>query len=131
MVNEISKGLKILFILEFIVGYIYGITYLFFTEWYIEFVAWPFDDPIVGRMLGVSLMTYGTTSLIAYLRKNWDTAKLAVELQIFWHILALFVVIGGGIILDLMVDIWIFIVILSPFLVAFLYFYFKELIKKS
>ena len=131
MVNEISKGLKILFILEFIVGYIYGITYLFFTEWYIEFVAWPFDDPIVGRMLGVSLMTYGTTSLIAYLRKNWDTAKLAVELQIFWHILALFVVIGGGIILDLMEDTWIFIVILSPFLVAFLYFYFKELRRKS
>jgi len=131
MVNEISKGLKILFILEFIVGYIYGITYLFFTEWYIEFVAWPFDDPIVGRMLGVSLMTFGTTSLIAYLRKNWDTAKLAVELQIFWHILALFVVIGGAIILDLMEDMWIFIVILSPFLVAFLYFYFKELIKKS
>ncbi|TKJ19091.1 MAG: hypothetical protein CEE42_15900, partial [Promethearchaeota archaeon Loki_b31] len=127
MVNEISKGLKILFILEFIVGYIYGITYLFFTEWYIEFVAWPFDDPIVGRMLGVSLMTYGSTSLIAYLRKNWDTAKLAVELQIFWHILALFVVIGGGIILDLVEDTWIFIVILSPFLVAFLYFYFKEL----
>lgn len=131
MVNEISKGLKILFILEFIVANIYGITYLFFTEWYIEFVAWPYDDPIVGRMLGVSLMTFGITSLIAYLRKNWDTAKLAVELQIFWHILALFVVIGGGIILDLMEDIWIFIVILSPFLVAFLYFYFKELIKKS
>lgn len=131
MGNEISKGLKILFILEFIVGYIYGITYLFFTEWYIEFVAWPFDDPIVGRMLGVSLMTFGITSLIAYLRKNWDTAKLAAELQIFWHILALFVVIGGGIILDLMADMWIFIVILSPFLVAFLYFYFKELRRKS
>jgi len=131
MVDEISKGLRILFILEFIVANIYGITYLFFTEWYIEFVAWPFDDPIVGRMLGVSLMTYGFTSLIAYLRKNWDSAKLAVELQIFWHILALFVVIGGGIVLDLVGDTWIFIVILSPFLVAFLYFYFKELRRKS
>lgn len=131
MVNEISKGLKILFILEFFVANIYGVTYLFFTEWYIEFVAWPYDDPIVGRMLGVSLMTFGITSLIAYLRNNWDTAKLAVELQIFWHILALFVVIGGGIILDLMEDTWIFIVILSPFLVAFLYFYFKELRRKS
>jgi len=131
MVNEISKGLKILFILEFIVANIYGVTYLFFTEWYIEFVAWPFDDPIVGRMLGVSLMTFGITSLIAYLRNNYDTAKLAVELQIYWHILALFVVIGGGIILDLMVDIWIFIIILSPFLVAFLYFYIKEMRRKS
>jgi len=131
MSSEISKGLKILFVLEFIVGYIYGITYLFFTEWYISFVGWPFDDPIVGRMLGVSLMTYGTTSLIAVLRKNYHTAKLAVELQIFWHILALFVVIGGAIILNLMEDMWIFIVILSPFLVAFLFFYFKELIKKS
>jgi len=129
--NEISKWLKILFILEFIVANIYGITYLFFTEWYIAFVAWPFDDPIVGRMLGVSLMTYGITSLIAFVRKNYETAKLAVELQIFWHILALFVVIGGGIILDLMADIWIFIAILSPFLVAFLYFYFTELRKKS
>lgn len=131
MTNELSKGLRILFILEFIVANIYGITYFFFTEWYIAFVAWPFDDPIVGRMLGVSLMTYGITSLIAYLRNNYDTAKLAVELQIFWHILALFVVIGGGVILDLMVDIWIFIVILSPFLVAFLYFYFKEMRQKS
>jgi hypothetical protein len=131
MANEISKWLKVLFILEFIVASIYGITYLFLTEWYIAFVAWPFDDPIVGRMLGVSLMTYGITSLIAFVRKNYETAKLAVELQIFWHILALFVVIGGGIILDLMADIWIFIVILSPFLVAFLYFYFTELRKKS
>ena len=131
MVDEISKGLRILFFLEFIVANIYGITYLFFTEWYIEFVAWPFNDPIVGRMLGVSLMTYGLTSLIAYLRKNWDSAKLATELQIFWHILALFVVIGGGIVLDVVGDTWIFIVILSPFLVAFLYFYFKELRRKS
>ena len=131
MADEISKALKILFILEFIVANIYGITYLFFTEWYIAFVAWPFDDPIVGRMLGVSLMTYGITSLIAFIRKNRDTAKLAIELQIFWHILALFVVIGGGIILDLMADVWIFIVILSPFLVAFIYFYFKEMRGKS
>ena len=131
MVNEISKGLRILFFLEFIVANIYGITYLFFTEWYIEFVAWPFNDPIVGRMLGVSLMTYGLTSLIAYLRKNWDSAKLAAELQIFWHILALLVVIGGGIVLDVVGDTWIFIIILSPFLVAFLYFYFKELRRKS
>jgi hypothetical protein len=131
MSNELSKGLRILFIFEFIVANIYGITYLFFTEWYIAFVAWPFDDPIVGRMLGVSLMTFGITSLIAYLRNNYDTAKLAVELQIYWHILALFVVIGGGFILDLMADIWIFIVILSPFLVAFLYFYFKEMRRKS
>ena len=82
-------------------------------------------------MLGVSLLTFGITSLIAFIRKNLETAKLAVELQIFWHILALFVVIGGGIILNLMADIWIFIVILSPFLVAFLYFYFKEIIRKS
>jgi len=131
MADEISKALKILFILEFIVANIYGITYLFFTEWYIAFVAWPFDDPIVGRMLGVSLMTYGITSLIAFIRKNRDTAKLAIELQIFWHILALFVVIGGGIILDLMADVWIFIVILSPFLVAFIYFYLKEMRGKS
>jgi len=131
MADEISKALKILFILEFIVANIYGITYLFFTEWYIAFVAWPFDDPIVGRMLGVSLMTYGITSLIAFIRKNRDTAKLAVELQVFWHILALFVVIGGGIVLDLMADIWIFIVILSPFLVAFIYFYLKEMRGKS
>ena len=131
MTDEISKALKILFILEFIVANIYGITYLFFTEWYIAFVAWPFDDPIVGRMLGVSLMTYGITSLIAFIRKNRDTAKLAIELQIFWHILALFVVIGGGIILDLMADVWIFIVILSPFLVAFIYFYLKEMRGKS
>ncbi|MFX1489537.1 MAG: hypothetical protein ACFFBI_10340 [Promethearchaeota archaeon] len=131
MVNEISKGLKILFVLEFIVAYIYGITYLFLTEWYIAFVGWPFNDPIVGRMLGVSLMTFGTTSLIAVFRKDFHTAKLAVELQIFWHILALFVVIGGAIILNIMENMWIFIVILAPFLVAFLFFYIKELMKKS
>jgi len=126
MVGELSKGLKILLILEFIIAYIYGITYLFFTEWYIEFVDWPFNDPIVGRMLGVSLMTYGTCSLIAFLRKNWNTAKIVIELQIFWHVLALIVVIGGSIVLNIIEDMWIFIVILSPFLVAFLYFYITE-----
>ncbi|UCC20047.1 MAG: hypothetical protein JSV62_01835 [Promethearchaeota archaeon] len=126
MAEEISKGLKILLILEFIVANIYGITYLFFTEQYIALVAWPFDDPIVGRMLGVSLMTYGLCSLIAFLRKDWKTARIVIELQIFWHILGLGVVIIGSIVLNLIEDMWIFIVILAPFLVAFIYFYIAE-----
>ena len=126
MAEEISKGLKILLILECIVANIYGITYLFFTEQYIALVAWPFEDPIVGRMLGVSLMTYGLCSLIAFLRKDWKTARIVIELQIFWHILGLGVVIISSIVLNLIEDMWIFIVILAPFLVAFIYFYIVE-----
>ena len=126
MVNEISKGLKILFIIEVIVSYLFGIIYLGFTEVYIDIVGWPYYDPIAGRVLGISLLTYGTCSLIAFIRKDWNTAKIVIELQIIWHILILGVQITGAIIFNLWDVIWFLIAILSPFLVAFLYFYITE-----
>lgn len=126
VVNEISKGLKILFLLEVTVGYLFGIIYFGFTEVYIDIVGWPYYDPIAGRVLGISLLTYGTCSLIAFLRKDWITAKIVIELQIIWHILILGVQIVGAIIFNLWDVIWFLIVILAPFLVAFLYFYITE-----
>lgn len=126
MVNEISKGLKILFLLEVTVACLFGIIYFVFTEVYIDIVGWPYYDPIAGRVLGISLLTYGTCSLIAFLRKDWITAKIVIELQIIWHILILGVQIVGAIIFNLWDVIWFLIVILAPFLVAFLYFYITE-----
>lgn len=126
MVNEISKGLKILFLLEVTISYLFGIVYFGFAEVYIDIVGWPFYDPIAGRVLGVSLLTYGTCSLIAFLRKDWNTAKIVIEIQIIWHILILGVQIVGAIIFDLWDVIWFLIAILAPFLVAFLYFYITE-----
>lgn len=126
MVNEISKGLKILFLLEVTVSYLFGIIYFAFTELYIAIVGWPFYDPIAGRTLGISLLTYGTCSLIAFMRKDWNTAKIVIELQIIWHILTLGVQIVGAIIFNLWDVIWFLIAIMSPFLVAFVYFYITE-----
>jgi len=126
MVNEISKGLKILFLLEVTVAYLFGIIYFGFTEVYIDIVGWPWYDPIAGRVLGISLLTYGTCSLIAFLRKDWITAKIVIELHIIWHILLLGVQIVGAIIFDIWGVIWFLIAIMLPFLVAFLYFYITE-----
>ncbi len=126
MVNEISKGLKILFLLQVTVSYLFGIIYFGFTEAYIDIVGWPWYDPIAGRVLGISLLTYGACSLIAFLRKDWITAKIVIEIQIIWHILILGVQIVGAIIFNLWGVIWFLIAIMLPFLVAFLYFYITE-----
>ena len=65
MAKEISKGLKLWFIISSIVGFIFTFIYLIVLEIYWTMVDWPYFDPIFGRILGITLLTISIISLMA------------------------------------------------------------------
>ena len=52
MKEEISKLLKILFLVHFFVAVIFGLVFTFIVEYYVNISGWPYLDPVTGRVLG-------------------------------------------------------------------------------
>lgn len=84
MAKEISKGLKIWFLISCVLGCIFTIIYLIVLEPYWAMVDWPYFDPIFGRILGITLLSITIISALAYRETDWENVKLFVEFSIIW-----------------------------------------------
>lgn len=91
MAKEVSKGLKLWFLISAIVGLIFTIIYLMFLEIYWIMVDWPYFDPIFGRILGATLLTMSVISLLAYRETEWENVKLIVIFSALWQILVVII----------------------------------------
>lgn len=86
MAKEISKGLKLWFLISSIVGFIFTFIYLVVLEIYWTMIDWPYFDPIFGRILGITLLTISIISVLAYRETEWENVKIFVEFAIIWLI---------------------------------------------
>ncbi|MFW9899292.1 MAG: hypothetical protein ACFFDO_08555 [Candidatus Thorarchaeota archaeon] len=86
MAKEISKWLKLWFLINSILGLIFTIIYLIILEIYWVMVDWPYFDPIFGRILGITLLTLTIMSVMAYRETDWENVKIFVEFSIIWLI---------------------------------------------
>ncbi len=84
MAKEISKWLKLWFLINSILGLIFTIIYLIILEIYWVMVDWPYFDPIFGRILGITLLTLTIMSVMAYRETDWENVKIFVEFSIIW-----------------------------------------------
>jgi hypothetical protein len=128
MPGQISKQLKILFLIHFFVSIIIGLVFLIFVESFTALIGWPNTDPVAGRLLGASLLGYSTSSLLAWRETEWLKVKLIVQMEIVFCAV-------GSIVLLICVFIptfalpfftWVFIVLLLFFLIVFVWFYFQQ-----
>lgn len=128
MAGQISKQLKIMFLVHFFVSIIMGLVFLIFVESFTALIQWPNADPVAGRLLGASLLAFSTSSLLAWRETEWLKVKLIVQMEIVWCAV-------GSIILLVCVFIptfllpfftWVFIVLLLFFLIVFVWLYFQQ-----
>jgi len=128
--TEISKGLKIVWIINAAVAGIYGIIYLIFYEEFSSFGEWPYNDPVAGRLLGVTLLVLGSFCVVGVIRKDWEKVQIFMEFGIAWIVCSIFVVIWGLIALSLpdASILWqsFDVLVLLGILIANLYFYFQH-----
>ena len=126
MKEEISRLLKIIFIIHFFVAVIFGLVLTFIVEGYVLLVGWHYLDPISGRVLGAVFLGFATSSLLCWRETKWESAKIVVQMEIVWlaigiavHILSIFL---------FLVSFMIFVQtgILIFFLVAFAYAYYDQ-----
>ncbi len=127
MKEEISKLLKIAFLIHFFVSAIFGLVFTVIVELYVEIVAWPYLDPVTGRVLGAVFLGFAVASLLSWRETKWESVKIIVQMEITWlaigsavHFWAIFT--------DPLLPFMIFLqtAILLVFLVAFIYFYYDQ-----
>ena len=126
MKEEISKLLKILFLVHFFVAVIFGLVFTFIVELYVSISGWPYLDPVTGRVLGAVFLGLAVASLLAWRETKWHHVKIIVQMEITWlaigtgvHIFAIFYY-------PVPIIIWLQTAIFIFFFVAFAWFYYDQ-----
>jgi len=125
MANEISKSLKYVLLIHFVLGIIIGVVFLFFPEEYCALFGIAINDHGVYRLIGAASLALGFSSYLAYKNGQWDTVKLFVQMELIWLTGA-----NIGMLWWLFTGVspmmWVIEVMFIFFTVAFLFFYFQE-----
>ena len=84
---EMSKGLKIILIVDIIVAVYYGVLYLLLPEFYYQRNDAPAFDLHMWRLFGGTIFVLGIAGIIALKRGEWEAAKPLMEVVIMWLIM--------------------------------------------
>ncbi len=125
MDKQISRGLKITFLVHLIVGAIFGLIYLLIPEVWGNLIGWPVADPMADRLIGAAVLGFATSSWLAYRETAWEKVKIVVQMEIVWTILGTLVILWGLIFAGVPAFGWVNAVILAGLAVAFAVFYFR------
>jgi len=83
MSEEISKGLKITWLIHTAVCIYYGFMYLFFWESLMGLSKWIYHDPVYPRYFGMTLIAVAIINMIALFKvKEWVKVKLYLQFVI-------------------------------------------------
>lgn len=126
MKENISKLLKLTFLIHFFVAVIFGLVFTVLVELYVDFVGWPYQDYITGRVLGAVFLGFAAASLLSWRETKWESVKIVVQMEIVWLAIGVAVHLWA-ILTDIFIFIlWVQLIILLFFLGAFIYFYYDQ-----
>ena len=128
MREDISKLLKLTFLVHFFVAILFGLVYLIFLEFYVEVTGWLVVgyDPIAGRTLGATFIGFGVGSLLCWRETEWVRVKIVVQMEIAWLIIGTIVQFWAAFSLFTPIIIWLNIVVCLFFAIAFSWFYYIQ-----
>jgi len=86
---EITKKLKILLLINAIIGLAFAFFYLAFPFWYLSLVQWPFFDPYYSWAFGGIFLILSSFILYTIKMDDWVRLKTVYETTIAWQILIL------------------------------------------
>jgi hypothetical protein len=126
MDKPIVSGLKTLFLVHAVVGFLFGLGYLLIPATIAGWFNMPLADEPYVRLLGAAILGFAAASILGYLAHSWAEVKIVVQAEVVWTFLAavlsLWFVLGGA----WPAGGWIMFVIMALFFLAFAYFYWRE-----
>ncbi|MGE5140275.1 MAG: hypothetical protein ACM3JD_12490 [Rudaea sp.] len=126
MKREILPGLRMTFLIHFIVGAVFGLGYLLIPDTAFGIFGLPLNDPVVTRMVGAALCGFAASSWWAWHETEWAAVKIIVEMEILWTVLGALVSIYGVLFAAYPPSLWINALLMVLFAIAFGYFYLQE-----
>ena len=124
--KPLSSGLRLTFLIHFIVGAITGLVFLLIPEVWGNLVNWPMPEPATYRLIGAAILGYTAGSWFAYRATAWNQVRIVVQMEIVWTILGTLVLVWALLFAGLAVAAWMNAIALAAFAVAFTYFYFRD-----
>ena len=123
MERQIPKGLKITFLVHFIMAVIFGAGFLLIPEMVTGMLGARAMEPSTFRLVGAAMLAFGTSSWLAYRQTLWDRVKIVVQVEIVWTLLGVLDMLWGLTFEGLPAADWTNVLILGAFAIAFTYFY--------
>ena len=127
---ELSKEVKIVFIMNAIPCFIYAFLLLVIPDTYAQVNEEAIYNPISYRQLGASILILGIGNILAIRRDDLEKAKLFWEIGIIWVLLMLIIGIWGAFAIPgtaaAQASTWIGNTILIVLLVLNIYLYYRE-----
>jgi len=87
--TEIAKRLKILLLINAIIGLIFAFFYLVAPYYYLSLIEWPFFDPYYSWAFGGAFLILSLFLLISIKQNQWEKCKSVLEITIAWQMLIL------------------------------------------
>jgi hypothetical protein len=119
--KQIPYGLKITFLIHFVVAVVFGLAFFFLTSYFGGTMGAPFRE--FTRLVGAALIAFAAGSWFAYRETVWERVKIVVQMEIVFTILGVLAVLYGLIFEGLPTEEGVSAVILGAFAVAFIFFY--------
>ena len=125
MKRDILPGLRMTFLIHFIVGAVFGLGYLLIPDIVLGIFGIPVKDPVFARLLGAAVCGFAASSWWAWNETEWAPVKIIVEMEIVWTVLASLVSIYGAF-TGYPPSMWINVAMMVLFAIAFGYFYMQQ-----
>ena len=87
--TEIKKITKIALFWYTIAGFLFAFMFIVLTDFAMNFMQWPYNDPINFWFQGGTMLVMSITTLLALFMKEWERIKLFFFLVIIWDIMVL------------------------------------------
>lgn len=128
---EITKNLKILLLINAIIGLGFAFFYLAVSHLYLSLIQWPFYDPYYSWAFGGVFLILSSFILFTIKKDNWERGKTVFEIIIAWQIMILVLNILSLIFIpapiDSLISTWFFNIIFIILIVVNIHFYNKKL----
>lgn len=86
MRTEISQGLRVTYLINFIVALIFGLAGTFAAKFVGDIAGHPVHDPDVNGLLGVAALTFAIGSWYAYRASSWEDIRLVTAMVAFFNL---------------------------------------------
>jgi O-antigen/teichoic acid export membrane protein len=123
MAEEITKIVKYIFLLHFIVGLVLGAFWFILPEYWSVLSGWPVETAS-GRIVGMATLVMAVGSFMAYMKMKWDNVEIYVVMELVFNILGAIGMVWNIFTVALPIVAWVVVGLLGLFSILFLYVFF-------
>ena len=125
MASKNMSGLKIVFMLHFIIAGAVGLQHLLIPRAWTDVIGIEITETGTWRLIGAALLAFAVSSLLASREIQWERVRILVIMEIIWSFLAALVILWGMKVEGLPPLEWVNVVLLTVFGGMFSFFYLK------